>query len=208
MRIAALIAGLLFCLGAVVDAFQTIILPRRPTGKFRITRLFYIVTWTPWAAFARRTRSRKVREQIYSTYGPGSLLFLLMVWALLLVSGFGLLFFSMGTPFADSMATPNHLGHLRTDLYVSGTTLFTLGLGDVVPRTLAARALIIFESGTGLGLVALVIAHVDRAAAPPLLRRRTRGSGHPADRVGALGGGDPRVARLLPDSLLLPLAAR
>jgi hypothetical protein len=160
MRIAALIAGLLFCLGAVVDAFQTIILPRRPTGKFRITRLFYIVTWTPWAAFARRTRSRKVREQIYSTYGPGSLLFLLMVWALLLVSGFGLLFFSMGTPFADSMATPNHLGHLRTDLYVSGTTLFTLGLGDVVPRTLAARALIIFESGTGLGLVALVIGYV------------------------------------------------
>ena len=160
MRIAALIAGLLFCLSAVVDAFQTIILPRRPTGRFRITRLFYIVTWTPWAALARHARNPKVREQIYSIFGPGSLLLLLMVWALLLVTGFGLLFFALGTPFADSMATPNHLGHLRTDLYVSGTTLFTLGLGDVVPRTLFARALIIFESGTGLGLVALVIGYV------------------------------------------------
>jgi hypothetical protein len=160
MRIAALIAGLLLCFGAVLDAFQTIILPRRPTGRFRITRVFYIATWAPWAALARRVRSPKLREQIYSTYGPGSLLLLLMVWALFLVSGFGLLFFALGTPFLDTMATANHLGHLRTDLYVSGTTLFTLGLGDVVPRSLAARALIIFESATGLGLVALVIGYV------------------------------------------------
>ena len=160
MRVVALVAGLLFCLGAVVDAFQTIILPRRPTGRFRITRLFYIATWVPWAAVARRIRNRKLREMAYSTYGPGSLLFLLMLWALLLVSGFGLLLFALGTPFADAMAAGSELGRLRTDLYVSGTTLFTLGLGDVVPRSLAARALIISESGTGLGFVALVIGYV------------------------------------------------
>ena len=160
MRVAALIAGLLFCLSAVVDAFQTIILPRRPTGRFRITRLFYIVTWVPWAALARHIRNRKVREQIYSIYGPGSLLLLLGVWALLLVTGFSFFFFALGTPFADSMATPNHLGHIRTDLYVSGTTLFTLGLGDVIPKTFLARALIIVEAGSGLGLVALVIGYV------------------------------------------------
>jgi hypothetical protein len=155
-----MVAGLLFCLGAVVDAFQTIILPRRPTGRFRITRLFYIVTWVPWAAVARRIRNRKLRETLYSTYGPGSLLFLLMLWALLLVTGFGLLLYALGTPFADAMAAPSALGRLRTDLYVSGTTLFTLGLGDVVPRSLAARALIVCESGTGLGFVALVIGYV------------------------------------------------
>jgi hypothetical protein len=160
MRIAAFAIGLLFCLGAVVDAFQTIILPRRPTGRFRITRLFYLATWVPWAAVARRIRNRKLREMAFSTYGPGSLLFLLMLWALLLVTGFGLLLFALGTPFADAMAAPSALGRLRTDLYVSGTTLFTLGLGDVVPRSLAARALIVCESGTGLGFVALVIGYV------------------------------------------------
>ena len=160
MRIAALIAGLLFCLSAIVDAFQTIILPRRPTGTLRITRIFYIVTWKPWAAFARRCKNAKVREQIYSVFGPGSLLLLLIVWAVLLVTGFGLIFFSLNTPFVDSMATPNHLSHLRTDLYVSGTTLFTLGLGDVLPTTLLARAIVIVEAATGLGLVALVIGYV------------------------------------------------
>jgi len=160
MRFAALIAGLLLCLSVLVDAFQTIILPRRPVGRLRITRAFYIATWKPWAAVARRTRNPKLREQFYSVFGPGSLLLLLIVWALFLVFGFALLFFSLGSPFADTMAAPTQLGHLRTDLYVSGTTLFTLGLGDVVPGTLAARALIIFESGTGLGLVALVIGYV------------------------------------------------
>ena len=160
MHVVALLLGLFFSLGVALDAFQTIILPRRPAGRWRITRLFYLATWTPLVAVAERVQNRKVREQIYSTFGPGSLLFLLMVWAFLLVAGFALLFFALGTPFADAMGDRSALGHMRTDLYVSGTTLFTLGLGDVVPHSLAARALIICESGTGLGFVALVIGYV------------------------------------------------
>jgi hypothetical protein len=160
MHVAALIAGVLFTLGTVLDAFQTIILPRRPTGRFRITRVFYVSTWIPWRAVTRRVTNRKLREQMYSTYGPASLVLLLMVWALFLISGFGLFFFALHTPFADVMSSSGRLGSLRTDLYVSGTTLFTLGLGDVLPRTLTARALIILEGGTGLGLVALVIGYI------------------------------------------------
>ena len=160
MRTAAIIIGLLFCTGVVLDAFQTIILPRRPVGRFRITRFFYVLTWLPWRAIARHTRNPKAREQLYSWYGPGSLLLLLMVWAVLLVAGFGLLFFGLHTPFADAMADTSALARFRTDLYVSGTTLFTLGIGDVLPRSLAARVLIVVESGTGLGFVALVIGYV------------------------------------------------
>ena len=55
---------------------------------------------------------------------------------------------------------PAHGREFGTDLYVSGTTLFTLGLGDVVPHSRAARAVIIFESGVGLGFVALVIGYL------------------------------------------------
>ena len=65
-----MIFGLLCCLGVSLDAFQTIILPRRPTGRLRITRLFYIATWQPWAALARLVKDRKVREQFYSIFGP------------------------------------------------------------------------------------------------------------------------------------------
>ena len=161
MHVLALIAGLFFGLGVTLDAFQTIILPRRPTGRLRITRIFYILTWTPWVAVAERVENRKVREQIYSIYGPLSLLLLLGVWALLLICGFALVYFAMGSPFTDHMNMSGHyLTSLRTDLYVSSTTLFTLGLGDVTPTTHLARALVALESGTGLGFVALVIGYV------------------------------------------------
>jgi hypothetical protein len=161
VRVAALILGLVFCLSAILDAFQTIILPRRPVGRLRITQLFYLLTWTPWSAMARRISRPKVREQFYSTFGPGSLLLLLVVWAVLLVGGFALIFFGLGSPFSDTLDRgAGTLNRLHTDLYVSGTTLFTLGIGDVLPRSLAARTLIVIESGTGLGFVALVIGYV------------------------------------------------
>lgn len=162
MHVAAFIAGLFCCLAVALDAFQTIILPRRPTGRFRITRLFFITTWPSWVLMAEHARSKKVREQIYSIYGPLSLILLLLLWALLLICGFGLFYFSMHSPFGDTMLLPtgSAWAQFGTDLYVSGTTLFTLGLGDVVPHSRLARALIIVESGVGLGFVALVIGYL------------------------------------------------
>jgi hypothetical protein len=162
LHLPALIAGTVCCLAVALDAFQTIVLPRRPTGRFRITRLFFVATWAPWASLAQRTRNSRVREQIFSVYGPLSLLLLLFLWAALLIVGFSLFFYALGSPFTDVMGvqTVSGISRYRTDLYVSGTTLFTLGLGDVVPHSLAARTLIIVESGVGLGFVALVIGYL------------------------------------------------
>lgn len=151
--------GVVFCSAVYLDVFQTIILPRRPAGRLRITRLFYIVTWGPWSAVARRIRIKAAREQLYSIYGPLSLLLLLAVWATFLILGFACLYSGMGSPFKDPMGG-SLLASFRTDLYVSGTTLFTLGLGDVVPLSVMARAVVVMESGTGLGFVALVIGYV------------------------------------------------
>jgi len=162
LHIVAFIAGLLFCLAVALDAFQTIVLPRRPKGRFRITRLFIISTWATWVILAERITNKRLREQIYSIYGPLSLLLLLLLWAILLVTGFGMFYFSMRSPFGDALMihTNSPWAQFGTDLYVSGTTLFTLGLGDVVPHSLLARAFIIFESGVGLGFVALVIGYL------------------------------------------------
>ena len=154
MRIVTLIAGV--CLFAVLfDAFQTIILPRRASGRFRLTRVFYIATWNPWAFFAKRLRNPGSRESAFSYYGPMSLIFLLVVWAGVMVLGFGLIYFALGSPFLDGTAQPG----FRTDLYVSGTTIFTLGLGDVTPHSPLARELIILEAGTGFGFLAVVMGY-------------------------------------------------
>ena len=101
---------------------------------------------------------------MYSFYGPLSLLLLFGVWAGLLVVAYALIYFGMHVPFNDSFLRDGHtvtaFARLRSCLYVSGTTLFTLGLGDVLPTTTEARMLIVVEAGTGLGFVALVIGYL------------------------------------------------
>jgi len=155
MRVVALLVGVTCLLVVLLDAFETIILPRRATGRFRLTRIFYISTWRPWAFFARRMPHPRKRETALSFYGPMSLIALLVVWAATMVVGFGLLYFALGSPFNDAAG---HGGFI-SDLYVSGTTIFTLGLGDVTPHGAWARGLIILESGTGLGFLAVVMGY-------------------------------------------------
>lgn len=155
MRDLALVAGILCLLTVLLDAFQTIVLPRRATGRFRITRIFYGLTWKPWSFVAHKIRERHRRETAFSFYGPLSLIFLLMVWACGMVVGFALIFYALGSPFHDAA----RMAGFESDLYVSGTTLFTLGLGDVTPHSAWARAFIILESGTGLGFLAIVMGY-------------------------------------------------
>jgi hypothetical protein len=155
MRIVTLVAGVICLFAVLLDAFQTIILPRRASGRFRLTRIFYAATWKPWVFFARRLRDPRRRESAFSYYGPLSLIILLVVWAGAMVVGFALIFYALGSPFNDSTQRPG----LRSDLYVSGTTIFTLGLGDVTPHSAWARELIILEAGTGLGFLAVVMGY-------------------------------------------------
>jgi hypothetical protein len=149
------IAGVLSLFVVLFDAFQTIILPRRAIGRFRITRLFYALTWRPWVILSQLVNDVRKRETLYSYYGPLSLIFLLIIWAFGLVLGFALLFTSLGSPLHDQLQAAG----FRSDLYMSGTTLFTLGLGDVTPHSPAVRALVILEAGTGLGFLAAVMGY-------------------------------------------------
>ncbi len=48
----AVIAGFLIIAGILLEAFETIVLPRRVTRRFRLTRLYYRVLWIPWRKLA------------------------------------------------------------------------------------------------------------------------------------------------------------
>jgi hypothetical protein len=160
MHVISTILGCILLGVVLLDAFQTIILPRRPVGKLRITRAFFVVTWLPWRWVASRFPVHKGREQMYGVYGPLALLSLFVVWAVLLSFAYGLIYFGMHAPFADPSHPVTALAQLRSCFYVSGTTLVTLGLGDIVPMSMGARVLVVLEAGNGLGFVALVISYV------------------------------------------------
>jgi len=180
-------------LGVILwDAFETIILPRRVTRRYRLTRAFYRYTATPWLAAARRIKSAKRREGFLGVYGPLSVLVLFGVWAGGLILSFGMLQWADGALLGD----PATVQSFRTQLYLSGTSFFTLGLGDVTPHTPLARFVTVAEAGMGFAFLAVVISYLPvlygafsrreanialldaRAGSPPtapeLLRRHVR----------------------------------
>jgi hypothetical protein len=194
----AFIAGVAVFLVVAWDAFEAIILPRRVTRKFRLTRFYYKFTWKTWKIYASLLKVRKARETFLGYFGPISLLFLVGVWAIGLVLSFGLMQYGAGSAVNVTGQTPG----LLTDLYLSGTTFFTLGLGDVVPRSSLARFLVVAEAGFGFGFLAAVIGYLpfiygafgerevnislldSRAGTPPtageLLRRHSFANGYEA----------------------------
>jgi hypothetical protein len=147
------VAGLILVLAILLEAFETVVLPRRVSRRLRITVLFYRMTWRPWRALARLMRRKKLRESFLGYYGPLSLLVLFIFWATLLVIGFGLVYSSA------SYSDPTH-PRFQTCLYLSGTTFFTLGIGDVTPHTQFERVMIVIESGLGFGFLALVLSYL------------------------------------------------
>jgi len=149
-------AGAAIFLIVLWDAFEAIILPRRVTRRFRLTRLFFRTSWRSWKFVMCLVPSRKKREALLGFYGPLSLLVLVAVWAVGLVLGFGLMQYGAGSAVTMSGGEASFL----TDIYLSGTTFFTLGLGDVIPRSGLARALVVTESGFGFGFLAAVIGYL------------------------------------------------
>jgi len=180
-----LFAGIALVVLIFWDAFEVMLLPLPIRRNLRLVMLFVRCTWKSWSFVARRLGTGERREKLLGVYGPLSLVLLICLWVGGLILGFGLI----------------HLA-LRPDsflqaLYFSGITFFTVGYGDLVPRSMPMKAVAVIEAGCGLGFLALVIgylpvlyqlfarreAHVmlldERAGSPPtattLLKRHADG---------------------------------
>ena len=147
------VAGVLIIAVVLWEAFETVVLPRRVRRRFRLSVLVYRSTWIPWRALAHRFRDAKSRETFLSFYGPLSILILFVVWAVAIIFGFALLYYSGRT---QDTTHPT----FETCLYLSGTTMFTLGIGDILPHTRAERFMVVCESGIGFGFLALVLSYL------------------------------------------------
>jgi hypothetical protein len=153
----ALIGGMALAIVILVDAFEAIILPRRVTRKISVTRLFFRTTWAFWKAAVGKIPSRKTREALLGSYGPCSLLLLIALWALGLVFSFGMMQYGAGS--AIEVHLPGQPS-FAMDVYLSSTTFFTLGMGDVVPRVPLARILLVAEAGLGYGFLAVIVGYL------------------------------------------------
>ncbi len=152
----AFIAGCTIVGTILWDGFETLVLPRTPMRKLRSTRLYYRTTWRGWAGIGRRLRPSGSRERFLAVYGPLSVIGLFALWAAGLVVGFALLQWSRH----EFLSNVNGEPHFVDDLYMSATTLFTLGDGDEMPKGRAGRLIVVAEAGTTLALLTMVFAYM------------------------------------------------
>jgi hypothetical protein len=155
-HIYAIILGLVVIWTVLLDAFETVVLPRRVTRHFKLTAWFYRRTWIPWRRIARHIQTPSRQQSFLGYFGPLSLLLLMGFWAAMLISGFALLQYGAGAH--EQLGNePITFGRL---LYQSGETFFTLGYGDIVPISRFSRALSVFEAGMGFAFLGVVIGYL------------------------------------------------
>src|SRR5712672_1652337 len=156
MHVWATIVGAVIIVTILLDAFETIVLPRRVQRGFRLTGLFYRYTWRPWARAAQYIGKASRRENFLGYFGPLSLIVLLGFWAVGLIVGFAFVQYGLG----EHLQTTGEKITLWTLLYQSGETFFTLGYGDITANDTAARLLAVMESGMGFAFLGVVIGYL------------------------------------------------
>lgn len=154
--ITAAIGGIAIIWIVLLDAFETVVLPRRVLRNFRLAAYVYRRTWIPWRRIAGWIKKPSRQQNFLGYFGPLSLILLLGVWATSLIFGFALIQYGIGSH-EQLGSEPITFGRL---LYQSGETFFTLGYGDIVPTSPTSRALSVFEAGMGFAFLGVVIGYI------------------------------------------------
>jgi Ion channel len=152
----ASITGIVLIFLILMDAFETVVLPRRIKRHFRIASFFYKNTWGFWLRVGRHIKSTNRREGFLAYYGPLSLIVLLGFWALALIFGFACVQYGLG----EHVSLGNEKITFGKLIYLSGETFFTLGYGDITPNNSAARALSVMEAGLGFAFLGVVVGYL------------------------------------------------
>jgi hypothetical protein len=154
MRWFALPVGIVLVGWTLLDVFRTLVMPRAAHGRVRLGRILFRTMWRPWRWIGVRGKTVQARERILATAAPFFFFVLLVGWASLALLGYALILWSPA--FVDGMGPGGD--SFGNALYVSGTSLFTLGsVGGITGWT---RAIVVAEGATGLGLFAVVIGYL------------------------------------------------
>jgi Ion channel len=156
VHIVGIVFGVAIVWVVLLDAFETVVLPRRVLRNFKLTAYFYRRTWIPWRKIASHIKTTSRQQNFLGYFGPLSLILLLGFWASGLILGFALIQYGMG---GHEQLSGERLNFGKL-LYHSGETFFTLGYGDIVPTSGGARFLSVIEAGMGFAFLGVVIGYI------------------------------------------------
>jgi hypothetical protein len=107
--------------------------------------------WRLWRALGLRKLDGNRRERMLGTFAPAIVVVLLVTWIVILIIGFGLQFWALRQQIHPVL--PN----IGDALYFAGTSVLTIGFGDIVGTSGLARLVALAAGASGLGTIALAI---------------------------------------------------
>ncbi len=147
----ALILGCVIVATVLFDIFASVIVPRPVRSTFQVSALLRRYTWRLWRYLCIGVQPPQRREVLFGVFAPMVMVLLLCEWVFGLIIGFGLVFWGLQNGLHP---VPSDLG---TAVYYAGTSLLTIGYGDIVATSGAARFFSIAAGASGLATVAIVL---------------------------------------------------
>lgn len=150
------VAGLFLLLFVAYDVYATIL-----DASGRAGPLSGWVNRGVWAAartLAFRS-SRNGRHRLLNLVGPMLMPTLIVLYLLLLITGFALIYLPR-MPAEFSVEPSAVSANWIESLYFSGTSLITIGYGDITPRTLFVRFFALVEGASGFALISLAVTYL------------------------------------------------
>jgi hypothetical protein len=156
LRIVLVVLGLLLILASLNDVFQSVIVPRAVGRRLRPSYYQARILWTMWPRVARRIypNNEDAREDFLAAFAPFNLVANLMNWSLLLLIGYGAIFFAL-----REQVHPT-LGSFGEAFYFAGTSFFTIGFGDYVGNTGLTRLASLAAGASGFGIISTTTAYL------------------------------------------------
>jgi Ion channel len=136
------------------DVFQSVVMPRATGRRYRISFYAWRWAWRIWPPLALRfyATNDDLRENFLAVFAPFMLIALIGLWVTLLVLGFALVLWGMRAGIAPGYAS------FGTMLYFAGSSLLTIGFGDVVGRGALPRFVSVMAGLAGLSLLSILTA--------------------------------------------------
>jgi len=156
LNIASIVFGALVVGLTLNDVFQSVVVPRATGRRYRISSYVWRWMWElwPWIAWRLFATNDERREDFLATFAPFMLVALLGMWIGLLIVGYGFVLWGI-----RSEITPHDVS-LGTALYFAGTSLLTIGFGDVVGRGALARLVSVLAALSGLAFLSIATAYL------------------------------------------------
>lgn len=142
--------GLTIAAVLLFDILQAVLVPRFTPNSLRLAPILIArFVWPCYRKIAGLFKSETRQDLFLGAFAPFAFVLIFVIWLVGLVFGFALVIHGMGGHFDPKVHS------FAMALYLSGTSLMTLGFGDIVGISTAGRFVLLLCAATGIIIVAI-----------------------------------------------------